>query len=105
MRKMALMSETGFKRDLSYRQLPFCQKRSCALHAPLDNVLMNRLADRTPKRGFAMRHTQSCDFCDVLECQLLAEVILDKGQYLLQAVPGQPSPKRRDFAGLRRMTV
>ena len=81
-REVALMGKTRLKRDLTDRHLALTEQNLGAFDTTSNHILMHREARRFAEERFEMRDAQSGAGRDLVERNVSAEIVFDKGERL-----------------------
>ena len=84
-REMALMGKTRLERDLADRHLALTEQNLGAFDATSDHILMYRKPRRFAEERFKVRDAQSGAGRDLVERDVAAEIVFDKGEGLFQS--------------------
>lgn len=99
--EMTLVTESHFQSYLPDRQGSLSKEFRRAFDSSADQVPVYRLADGFVKQAFEMRHAQAGNLRDRTERQLLAEILLDKGQHVPKCARRHPSRTGFGYPGQR----
>ena len=80
--KMTLMGKTRLKRDLADRHLALTEQNLGAFDTTSNHILMHRDTCRFAEERFEMRDAQSGARRDLVERNVSAEIVFDKGERL-----------------------
>ena len=80
--KMTLMGKTRLKRDLTDRHLALTEQNLGAFDTTSNHILMHREARRFAEERFEVRDTQSGAGRDLVERDVPAEIVFNKGERL-----------------------
>ena len=81
-REMTLVRESTLQGNLADGQLVLAQESNGPLYAPANQILMNREAERPPKKYLTMRNTQTGSSGDLAERQIGGKILLDIFEHL-----------------------